>query len=81
MDDEFDEFDEFGEAAPGDDVLQVVERSEGITTRGVAAAVGMPEERAEDVLEDLLASGEVERDADGEWIVPEQAGADDPYVF
>lgn len=76
-----DEFDEFGEAAPGDDVLQVVERSEGITTRGVAAAVGMPEEQAEDVLEDLLASGEVERNADDEWIVPEQAGADDPYVF
>jgi DNA-binding IclR family transcriptional regulator len=76
-----DEFDDFDDAAPGDDVLQVVERSDGITTRGVAAAVGMPEEEARDVLENLQASGEVERTADDEWISPERAGADDPYVF
>lgn len=76
-----DDFDDFDEAAPGDDVLQVVERSDGVTTRGVAAAVGMPEEEARDVLENLQASGEVERTADEEWISPEQAGADDPYVF
>jgi DNA-binding IclR family transcriptional regulator len=76
-----DDFDDFDDAAPGDDVLQVVERSDGITTRGVAAAVGMPEEEARDVLENLQASGEVERTADDEWISPERAGADDPYVF
>ena len=76
-----DDFDDFDDAAPGDDVLQVVERSDGVTTRGVAAAVGMPEEEARDVLENLQASGEVERTADDEWISPERAGADDPYVF
>ena len=76
-----DDFDDFDDAAPGDDVLQVVERSDGVTTRGVAAAVGMPEEGARDVLENLQASGEVERTADDEWISPERAGADDPYVF
>jgi hypothetical protein len=41
----------------------------------------MPEEEARDVLENLQASGEVERTADDEWISPERAGADDPYVF
>lgn len=76
-----DDFDEFDEAAPGDDVLQVVERSEGITTRGVAAAVGMPKEEARDVLQNLQASGEVERNAEDEWVSPEHAGSDDPYVF
>ena len=76
-----DDFDDFDDAAPGDDVLQVVERSDDSTTRGVAAAVGMPEEGARDVLENLQASGEVERTADDEWISPERAGADDPYVF
>lgn len=73
--------DEFGDEAPGDEILQVVERSDGVTTRGVAAAIGLPEEKAEERLENLRASGEVEQDMDGHWFVPEQAGADDPYVF
>lgn len=75
------EFGEFDEEIPGDEVLQVVERSDGITTRSVAAAVGLPEDEAEERLEALRASGEIERDTDDEWFVPEQAGADDPYVF
>lgn len=76
-----DEFGGFDDEIPGDEVLQVVERSDGVTTRGVAAAVGLPQDEAEERLEALRASGEVEQDADGEWFVPEQAGADDPYVF
>lgn len=76
-----DEFGGFDDAAPGDEVLQVVERSDGVTTRSVAAAMGLPEDEAEERLEALRASGEVEQDTDGYWFVPEQAGADDPYVF
>lgn len=76
-----DEFGGFDDEVPGDEVLQVVERSDGVTTRGVAAAVGLPQDEAEERLEALRASGEVEQDDGGEWFVPEQAGADDPYVF
>ncbi|MFC7175843.1 hypothetical protein [Halosegnis marinus] len=76
-----DGFDEFGEEAPGDDVLQVVERSDGVTARGVAGALGIGTEEAKERLRDLRANGEVEEAADGTWIVPMQAGADDPYVF
>lgn len=73
--------DEFGEEAPGDDVLQVVERSDGVTARGVAGALGLGTEEARERLDALQASGEIAEAADGTWIVPEQAGADDPYVF
>lgn len=76
-----DEFGGFDDEVPGDEVLQVVERSDGVTTRSVAAAMGLPKDEAEDRLEKLRASGEVEQDSDGYWFVPEQAGADDPYVF
>lgn len=76
-----DEFGGFDDEVPGDEVLQVVERSDGVTTRSVAAALGLPKDEAEDRLEKLRASGEVEQDSDGHWFVPEQAGADDPYVF
>lgn len=78
-DDEFD--DGFGDAAPGDDVLQVVERSDGVTARGVAGALGIGTEEAKERLQALQASGEIEETGDGTWLVPERAGADDPYVF
>jgi len=73
--------DEFGEEAPGDDVLQVVERSDGVTARGVAGALGIGTEEAKERLAALQASGEIAEATDGTWIVPERAGADDPYVF
>lgn len=71
----------FGDEAPGDEVRQIVESTDGITTHGVAAVMGVPEDKAREVLEDLQASGEVERDADGEWFLPSNAAADDPYIF
>jgi predicted ArsR family transcriptional regulator len=74
---------EFGgsdDAAPGDDVLQVVERSDGVTARGVAGALGIGTEEAKERLRSLQASGEIE-EVNGVWLVPERAGADDPYVF
>lgn len=73
--------DEFGEEAPGDDVLQVVEQSDGVTARGVAGALGIGTEEAKERLAALQASGEIAEATDGTWIVPERAGTDDPYAF
>ena len=67
--------------APGDDVLQMIERSDGVRARGVAGALGIGTEEAKERLQRLQASGEIEKNADGEWVVPERAGADDPYAF
>ena len=64
-----------------DEVLRVVAESEGTSARGIATALRYPVEEVEDVLEDLRANGEVEKDADGTWVVPDAVGPDDPYIF
>jgi hypothetical protein len=73
--------DELGEEAPGDDVLQVVEGSYGVTARGAAGAPGTGTEEAKERLAALRDSGEIAEATDGTWVVPERAVADDPYVF
>jgi len=69
------------EERPADEIVQVVAESEGTSARGIATALRYPVEEVEDVLEDLRASGEVERDAEGQWVVPDAVGPDDPYIF
>ena len=71
----------FDDDTPGDDVLQVLEQSDGVTARGIAGAIGIGTEEAKERLRRLQDAGEVEQDADGTWVVPEIAGADDPYAF
>ena len=69
------------EETPADEVVRVVAESEGTSARGIATALRYPVEEVEDVLEDLRANGEVEKDADGMWVVPDAVGPDDPYIF
>ena len=66
---------------PADEVLRVVAESEGTSARGIATALRSQVEEVEDILEDLRANGEVEKDADGMWVVPDAVGPDDPYIF
>jgi hypothetical protein len=74
-------FDGDGDGSPADEVVQVVASSEGATARGIAASLRFPVEDVEDLLEELHANGEVEKDGDGLWVVPDMAGPDDPYIF
>lgn len=69
------------EETPADEVVRVVAESEGTSARGIATALRYPVEEIEDVLEDLRANGEVEKDSEGMWVVPDAAGPDDPYIF
>jgi hypothetical protein len=69
------------EETPADEVVRLVAESDGTTARGIATALRYPVEEVEDVLEDLRANGEVEKDADGTWVVPDAVGPDDPYIF
>jgi hypothetical protein len=41
----------------------------------------MPADEVKEMLEDLHANGEVEKDGDGLWVIPDMAGPDDPYIF
>ncbi|WP_435194920.1 hypothetical protein [Natronomonas sp. EA1] len=72
---------ENGDEAPGDEVRRIIEEADGLSTRGVATTLGMPEHEAEEVIEELSASGEIERDGDGLWVAPGAGGPDDPYIF
>jgi hypothetical protein len=69
------------EETPADEVVRVVAESEGTSARGIATALRYQVEEVEDILEDLRANGEVEKDADGMWVVPDAVGPDDPYIF
>ena len=69
------------EETPADEVVRVVAESEGTSARGIATALRYPVEEVEDVLEDLRANGEVEKDSEGMWVVPDAVGPDDPYIF
>jgi len=69
------------EETPADEVVRVVAESDGTSARGIATALRYQVEEVEDILEDLRANGEVEKDADGMWVVPDAVGPDDPYIF
>lgn len=78
----WDEFDEFGdEGSPAEEVIEVVASSEGATARSIAASLRFPLEEVRELLEELHANGEVEREGDDLWVVPDMAGPDDPYIF
>jgi DNA-binding IclR family transcriptional regulator len=70
-----------GDDSPADEVVQVVAASEGVTARGIAASLRFPVDEVTELLEELHANGELERDGDGLWVVPNRAGPTDPYMF
>ena len=72
-------FDDDG--SPTEDVIEVLTASDGATARSIAASLRMPADEVKEMLEDLHANGEVEKDGDGLWVVPDMAGPDDPYIF
>ena len=74
-------FEDDGDGSPADEVVQVVASSEGATARSIAASLRFPVEEVKELLEELHANGEVEKDGDGLWVVPDMAGPDDPYIF
>jgi predicted ArsR family transcriptional regulator len=79
--------DEFNDGGLGDDgspteqVLEVLAASDGATARSIAASLRMPADEVTEMLEDLHTNGEVEKDGDDLWVVPDMAGPDDPYIF
>ncbi|MFC7228263.1 DUF4423 domain-containing protein [Salinirubellus salinus] len=79
-----DEWDDGGfgdEGSPTEDVIEVLTASDGATARSIAASLRFPVEEVREMLEDLHANGEIEKDGDGLWVVPDMAGPDDPYIF
>ena len=69
------------EGSPTEDVIEVLTASDGATARSIAASLRLPADEVREMLEDLHANGEVEKDGDGLWVVPDMAGPDDPYIF
>jgi predicted ArsR family transcriptional regulator len=79
-----DEWDDGGfgdEGSPTEDVIEVLTASDGATARSIAASLRFPVDEVREMLEDLHADGEIEKDGDGLWVVPDMAGPDDPYIF
>jgi len=69
------------EGSPSEEVIEVLTASDGATARSIAASLRYPVDEVREMLEDLHANGEVEKDGDGLWVVPDMAGPDDPYIF
>jgi predicted ArsR family transcriptional regulator len=67
--------------SPTEQVIEVLAASDGATVHSIAVSLRMPADEVEEMLEDLHANGEVEKDEDGLWVVPDMAGPDDPYIF
>jgi len=79
-----DEWDDGGfgdEGSPTEDVIEVLTAADGATARSIAASLRFPVDEVREMLEDLHADGEIEKDGDGLWVVPDMAGPDDPYIF
>jgi predicted ArsR family transcriptional regulator len=72
--------DGFDDSSPSEEVIDLLASTDGATARTIATSLRYPVDEVREMLEDLHANGEVERD-DDRWVVPDMAGPDDPYIF